>query len=112
METHEFNAGQDYAGTPNLSPIGRFSEDKNNSRIGNLSPVTALLNRLSGGDREAFDRLISVVYDELHGIAAGYLRREFQNRTLQPTALIHEAYVRLMAQGGVAFQNRAHFFGE
>ena len=62
-------------------------------------PVTELLNRVTGGDREAFDDLIPLVYRELHRIADGYLRRELHNHTLQPTALIHEAYMRLVEFG-------------
>jgi RNA polymerase sigma-70 factor (ECF subfamily) len=81
--------------------------------VGSTPPdsITVLLSRVSGGDREAFNNLIPLVYKELHRIAAGYLRRESQNFTLQPTALIHEAYVRLMHSGGGAYQNRSHFFG-
>ena len=74
-------------------------------------PVTELLNRVTGGDREAFDDLIPLVYRELHRIADGYLRRELHNHTLQPTALIHEAYMRLVEFGRSGYQNRAHFFG-
>ena len=73
--------------------------------------ITVLLSRLTGGDREAFDQLIPLVYPELHRIAEGYVRRESQNNSLQPTALIHEAYLRLMAARGAGYQSRAHFFG-
>jgi len=73
--------------------------------------ITVLLSRVSGGDREAFNNLIPLVYQELRRIAAGYLRRESQNFTLQPTALIHEAYLRLVQSGGVDYQSRSHFFG-
>jgi RNA polymerase sigma-70 factor (ECF subfamily) len=72
--------------------------------------ITVLLSRVNGGDRCAFDFLIPLVYQELHRIAEGYLRRESQNRTLQPTALIHEAYLRLAENGGADYQNRKHFF--
>ncbi len=73
--------------------------------------VTTLLSRMNGGDRTAFDDLIPLVYQELHRIAEGYVRRESQNRTLQPTALVHEAYLRLVSSGAGCYQNRTHFYG-
>ena len=73
--------------------------------------VTALLIGWSGGDKEALDRLLPIVYDELRRQAARYLRRERVGHTLQTTALIHEAYIRLVDQRHVKWQNRAHFFG-
>jgi len=74
------------------------------------APITELLSRASGGDREAFDRLIPIVYQELHRLAEGHLRREWRNRTLQPTALIHEAYARMVVHSGQP-QDRSQFFG-
>jgi RNA polymerase sigma factor (TIGR02999 family) len=62
-------------------------------------------------DKESLDKLMPAVYDELHRQAARYLRREQPGHTLQTTALIHEAYVRLVDQHNVQWQNRAHFFG-
>ncbi len=62
-------------------------------------------------DKEALDKLMPVVYDELRRQAARYLRREKAGHTLQTTALIHEAYLRLVDQHNVQWQNRAHFFG-
>ena len=73
--------------------------------------IAGLLSRLKGGDREALDQLIPLVYHELHRIAEGYLRRESHNHTLQPTALIHEAYLRLVEHGAAEYKSRAHFFG-
>jgi RNA polymerase sigma-70 factor, ECF subfamily len=73
--------------------------------------ITVLLSRVSSGDRKAFDHLMPLVYQELHRIADGYVRRELQNHTLQPTALIHEAYMRMVESSGSGYQNRAHFFG-
>jgi RNA polymerase sigma factor (TIGR02999 family) len=73
--------------------------------------VTKLLIELSNGDREAVDLLLPVIYDELRKLAANYLRRERPDHTLQPTALVHEAYLRLVDQTRVNWQNRAHFFG-
>ena len=68
-------------------------------------------SRASGTNREALDRLIPLVYHELHRIAESHLHRDPQNHTLQPTALIHEAYLRLVERGFVGFKSRPHFFG-
>jgi RNA polymerase sigma factor (TIGR02999 family) len=73
--------------------------------------VTELLVGWSNGDKEALDRIVPIVYDELRKQAARYLRRERAGHTLQTTALIHEAYIRLVDQKNVRWQNRAHFFG-
>jgi len=73
--------------------------------------VTSLLHRLREGDRTAFDPLVSIVYPELHRIAAGYLREERPSHVLQPTVLVHEAYMRLVEVEEPRYQNRAHFFG-
>jgi RNA polymerase sigma-70 factor, ECF subfamily len=73
--------------------------------------VTRLLNDWGDGDSTALDELIPVIYDELRSLAARYLRRERADHTLQPTALVHEAYFRLVDQRDVHWQGRAHFFG-
>ena len=73
--------------------------------------VTDLLIAWSGGNKDALDELIPLVYDELRRQASRYLRRERAGHTLQTTALIHEAYLRLVNQKDVHLQNRAHFFG-
>lgn len=73
--------------------------------------VTALLLSWSGGERSAADRLIPVVYEELRRQAARAMRREGHEHTLQTTALVHEAYLRLVDQQRVQWRNRAHFFG-
>ena len=73
--------------------------------------VTELLSQYRAGRREALDQLVPVVYGELRAIAARYLRGEWAGHTLQPTALVHEAYMRLVDQREVEWQNRAHFFG-
>lgn len=73
--------------------------------------VTGLLAAWSRGDQAALDRLVPLVYDELRRLAGSYLRREHGNRTMSATALVHEAYVRLVDQDGVQCENRAHFFG-
>jgi RNA polymerase sigma factor (TIGR02999 family) len=72
--------------------------------------VTQLLVKLSAGDRSALDDLLPLVYDELRRLADRYLRRERSDHTLQATALVNEAYLRLVDQN-VPWQNRAHFFG-
>jgi len=73
--------------------------------------VSALLQAWSEGHIEARDRVMEVVYQELRRRAAAYLRRERPGHTLQPTALVHEAYLRLVDQNAAAWQNRAQFFG-
>jgi RNA polymerase sigma-70 factor (ECF subfamily) len=73
--------------------------------------VTQLLIGWSNGDKQALDTLVPLVYDELRRQASRYLRRERMGHTLQTTALIHEAYLRLVDQRNVHWQNRAHFFG-
>jgi RNA polymerase sigma-70 factor, ECF subfamily len=73
--------------------------------------VTLLLSALSQGDRNAASKLVPVVYGELRRLAGGYMRRERQDHTLQATALVHEAYLKLVEQRSVNWQSRAHFFG-
>ena len=71
--------------------------------------VTALLTQLSAGNRDAEARLIPQVYDELRRLAAGYMRRERLDHTLQPTALVHEAYSQMVDHPNQHWHNRAHF---
>jgi RNA polymerase sigma factor (TIGR02999 family) len=73
--------------------------------------VTELLQAWSAGDREALERLTPIVQAELHRIAKRYISRERPGHTLQTTALVNEAYVRLIDWKNVRWQNRAHFFG-
>lgn len=72
--------------------------------------ITQMLREWSEGKQEAFDELIPLVYEELHRQATRYLRRENRNHTIQTTALINEAYLRLVNQKGVAWESRTHFF--
>jgi RNA polymerase sigma-70 factor, ECF subfamily len=72
--------------------------------------ITLLLNQLSGGDRGAFDRLFSLVYDELRRLASHYMRHERGDHTLQTTALVNEAYVRLVNRDQAGWKTRLHFF--
>jgi RNA polymerase sigma-70 factor, ECF subfamily len=73
--------------------------------------VTQLLERWNGGDRRALDELMPLVERELRRLAGSYLRRERAGHTLQPTALVNEAYLRLVDQRSARWQNRAQFFG-
>jgi RNA polymerase sigma factor (TIGR02999 family) len=75
------------------------------------SPASDLLRAWGRGDLRARDDLVPLVYRQLRRQAAAYLRRERLDHTLQPTALVHEAYLRLAGQDRVGWQNRAHFFG-
>jgi RNA polymerase sigma factor (TIGR02999 family) len=73
--------------------------------------VTALLAKWSGGDKAALEELMPLVYGELKRLAGSYLRRERQDHTLQSAALVNEAYMRLVDQNQVRWQNKSHFFG-
>jgi len=73
--------------------------------------VTQLLKRWRKGSRDAESELMERVQGELRRLAAGYLRHDRAGRTLQPTAVVNEAYIRLLPQRGVSWENRAHFFG-
>lgn len=73
--------------------------------------ITQLLIQVAQGDHEAESRLIPLVYDELRRLARRYMRNERPDHTLQATALVHEAYLRLTRQNDADWQSRAHFFG-
>ena len=72
--------------------------------------VTEVLEQLRGGDQRAADKLLPLVYDEFRALARHYLTQERANHTLQPTALVHEAYMKLVDQTRVDWQGRNHFF--
>jgi RNA polymerase sigma factor (TIGR02999 family) len=72
--------------------------------------VTLLLRAASDGDASASERLLPLVYEELRRIAAGLMQRERQDHTLQPTALVHEAYLRLLGGAEIEWKSKAHFF--
>jgi RNA polymerase sigma factor (TIGR02999 family) len=74
-------------------------------------PVTLLLRDFAAGDKTALDRLMPLVYSELRRLADGHLRRERPGHTLQPTALVHEAYIRLIGQEQPDYRSRAQFLG-
>ena len=73
--------------------------------------ITLLLERWTEGDASALDRLMPLVYDELHRLAVNYLRRERREHTLQPTALVNELYLKIFDQQRTNWRNRAQFFG-
>lgn len=83
------------------------------SQSGGNAPgqVTELLRRAQRGEEAATDELLPLVYDELRQLAAGMLAKERAGHTLQPTALVHEAYLRLVGPQGEGWEGRAHFFG-
>ena len=85
------------------------------SRMSDNAPSTAHITQLliawSDGNRDAIEDLLPLVYEELRRLASRYLRHEASGHTLQPTALVHEAYMRLIDQRRVRWRNRAHFFG-
>jgi RNA polymerase sigma factor (TIGR02999 family) len=85
--------------------------DGKDSRPTSGNDVTQLLKRWRKGSRDAESELMERVQGELRRLAAGYLRHERNGRTLQPTAVVNEAYIRLLPQRGVSWENRAHFFG-
>jgi len=72
--------------------------------------TTEMLSAIASGDTRAADELLPLVYDEFHRLAEGYLRRESPGHTLQPTALVNEAYLKLVDQSHVNWRGRTHFF--
>ncbi len=85
--------------------------DKQNMGSTATHEVTRLLADWARGNQQALDDLTPLVYKELRQLAASYLRKELQGHTLQPTALVHEAYLRLVHQRKPTWQDRSHFFG-
>lgn len=75
-----------------------------------MEEITVILNRVGNGDSKAADELLPLVYDELRKLAAARMARESGGHTLQATALVHEAWIRLGADNQITWQNRAHFF--
>lgn len=74
-------------------------------------PLTLLLRQVKDGDKSALDDLVPLAYAELRRLADSYLRNERTGHTLQPTALVHETYMRLVGQDQPDYRNRSHFFG-
>jgi len=81
------------------------------SRLPQEQPITTLLHAFASGDKSALDRLVPLIYPELRRLARGYMRNERPGHTLQPTALVHEAYARLVKQEQPDYRSRAHFMG-
>ena len=80
-------------------------------RVETAKDVTRMLQELQGGNRDVVSELVPLLYDELRRLAGYYLRRERRDHTLQATALVNEAYLRLVDQRNVQWKNRAHFVG-
>ena len=93
------------------SELAQIQVRRSGPMVHSQQNVTELLLDWSAGDKAALDRILPIVYDELRKQAARYLQRERAGHTLQTTALINEAYIRLVDQKNVRWQNRAHFFG-
>ncbi len=93
------------------SEVGSRTPQRSAMRGEEAGPVTGLLRAWARGDLRARDDLMTIVYAELRRRASLYLRHERLDHTLSPTALVHEAYLRLIGQRRVAWQNRAQFFG-
>jgi RNA polymerase sigma factor (TIGR02999 family) len=79
-------------------------------RVDSGGEVTRLLGAARAGDPEAWDRLISLIYDDLRALAGRHLRREYGERTMHPTSLVHETYLKLGGASARLARNRAHFF--
>lgn len=76
-----------------------------------MSDVTLILDAINRGESQASEKLLPLVYEELRRMAAARMAREASGQTLQPTALVHEAWLQLVGDGGRTWENRAHFFG-
>jgi len=103
------------ASSPAVAPIGQsrsdvlgFESDQPLSK--KMSDATAILAALERGEPNAADQLLVLVYEEMRRLAAGKMAHEARGHTLQPTALVHEAWLRLMGHENPKFENRAHFF--
>jgi RNA polymerase sigma-70 factor, ECF subfamily len=81
------------------------------TQLSEEQPITVLLHEIATGNRSALDRLVPLIYPELRRLARNYMRNERPGHTLQPTALVHEAYARLVKQQQPGYSNRAHFLG-
>jgi RNA polymerase sigma-70 factor (ECF subfamily) len=88
-----------------------FAPSKLATEMQSQAGITQLLTRWSNGDQTALDKLMPMVYSELRRLANNYLRRERRDHTLQPTALVNEAYLKLIDQKTAKWQNRAQFYG-
>jgi RNA polymerase sigma factor (TIGR02999 family) len=87
------------------------SPDQSQNGTSSSETITQLLARWNDGDEQALEQLMPLVYDELHRLAANYLRKERRQHTLQPTALVNELYLKISDQQRTNWRNRAQFFG-
>jgi len=92
------------------SDIYALDNSCNPSSVAGVSQVTLILNAIQHGDSKAADKLLPLIYEELRRLATHKMAREAPGQTLQPTALVHEAWLRLVGDGDPGWQNRAHFF--
>lgn len=99
------------SGERELTKTPAHCSSTDEATVDHADTVARLLERWNAGDREAADELVPLLYDELHRLAAGYVGRERASHTLQATAVVHEAYLRLVGQRKVRFCDRAHFIG-
>src|SRR5215472_2244697 len=88
-----------------------FAFSRGAGRLPNDEPITILLHKFAAGDKSAIDRLVPLLYPELRDLARSYLHNEHVGHTLQPTALVHQAYMRLVKKDQPDFRSRAHFLG-
>ena len=103
------SSGNASAARPNLrTPIANASENLGDQAL--RGEVTELLHQMIAGKPDAVGSLMPLIYDELRRIARSFMRREHSDHTLEPTALVHEAYLRLVEQNRVTWQSRGHFF--
>jgi RNA polymerase sigma factor (TIGR02999 family) len=93
-----------------IGPFRRHTFAVTDRSPGSPAEITRLLHDWQGGNRDALHRLIPLVYQELRVIASGHVRREWREGALRTTALVHEAYLKLVGQRGGTWENRAHFF--
>lgn len=93
-----------------INDMYNASENRDRLPMNDTRQVTLLLKEINDGDENAPEKLLPLVYDELRKLARGYLQNERRDHTLQATALVHEAYLRLVDWENVSWQNRAHFF--
>lgn len=105
MVTHALPART--SASPDVS--SESSQRRDNASLDEQSDVTRLLNALSGGEEAVVEKLLPLLYDELHHQAEVFMARERPGHTLQPTALVHEAYIRLARESGQMWKDRAHF---
>ena len=111
LESDDQRAQGSHTSLQFLTANGSSTERANAVATSSPEGITQLLESWSKGDQSALEKLMPLVYNELHRLAVAYLRRERQTHTLQPTALVNEAYLKLIDQRNARWQNRAQFYG-